>query len=49
MPWEIKKSGKKFLVVKEGTNKVVGTHSSRDAAVRQQRALYANTAYGRKR
>jgi len=43
MPWEIKQRGSKYVVVKKGTNEVVGTHNSRTAAVAHLRALYANT------
>ena len=47
MPWEVKQgvgdcSG--FAVVKKGTEKVLGCHSSRGKALRQVRALYANEA-----
>ena len=44
----IKKNGKKFQVVKEGDGKVVGTHSSRNKAISQLRALYASEAVQKK-
>lgn len=42
MPWDVKKQGSKWVVYKESTGKVVGTHPTRAAAVRQMRALYAS-------
>lgn len=44
MPWEIKKRGSKWVVVKKGTNKVYGTHDTRQEAVDQLQALYASEA-----
>lgn len=44
MPWEIKKRGSKWVVVKKGTTKVYGTHDTRREAVAQLRALYASEA-----
>jgi hypothetical protein len=40
MPWNIRKRGDKFQVVKKD-GKVVGTHDSRAKALRQQAALYS--------
>lgn len=42
MPYSVKKVGGKFQVVTTDTGKVHGTHSSKEAAVRQMRAIYAN-------
>ena len=39
MPYAIRKSDLKFRVVNTETNKVKGTHSSRDKAERQLRLL----------
>ena len=44
MPWEIKKRGSKWVVVKKGTTRVYGTHDTRQEAVAQLRALYASEA-----
>ena len=43
MPWSIKKRGKKWCVIKDGTSSPVpgGCHATRTEAVRHQRALYA--------
>lgn len=42
MPWEVKKQGSKYLVVKQDGGKVVGTHDSEASANAQLEALYAN-------
>lgn len=42
MPWEVKKNGNEFCVYKKGSNDKVACHPTREAAVRQMRALYAN-------
>ena len=42
MPWEVVKKGSKWAVVKESSGKVVGTHPTKAAAMRQLRALYAS-------
>jgi hypothetical protein len=42
MPWDIKRSGSSYQVVQRDNGKVVGRHSSRSAAERQQAALYAS-------
>lgn len=42
MPWKAVKRGSKWVVIKETTGKVVGTHSSKQKANAQVRALYAN-------
>jgi hypothetical protein len=44
MPYQIKKTGKKFQVIKISDGKVMGTHPSRTAARAQLRALYVNEA-----
>lgn len=44
MPWEIKKRGSEWVVVKKGTTKVYGAHDTRQEAVAQLRALYASEA-----
>lgn len=43
MPWEVKKRGSKFVVVKKGSSTVLGTHNTSNEAAGQVRALYANT------
>lgn len=40
MPWDIKRRGSEYIVVREG-GKVVGRHGSRKEALAHQRALYA--------
>lgn len=47
MPWEVRKKGDKYCVVKKGTNETVHCHDSREKAVAQLRALYANTSEGK--
>jgi hypothetical protein len=42
MPWQVRASGDEWCVYKEGETKPVGCHASRNRAVAQQRALYAN-------
>jgi len=42
MPWEIKRRDGKYVVVKKGSDKVVGRHSTKGEAEAQLRALYAN-------
>ena len=42
MPYEIRKSGSKFKLVKKGSGKVMGTHATRAKAEAQRRAIYAN-------
>lgn len=42
MPYDIKQRNGKWAVVKKDGGKVMGTHTSRAAAERQRRALYAN-------
>ena len=46
MPWSVRKWGDKFQVVKKDGN-VVGTHSSRAKALRQQAALYSSEKKGK--
>lgn len=48
MPWEVAKSGGKFNVVKKGTREKVATHATREQALAQVRAMYANY-HGKKR
>ena len=42
MPWEVKRRDDKWLVVKQGTDEVVGTHDSETEANRQLAALNIN-------
>ena len=42
MPAKIRKRGNKYEVYNEDTNKVYGTHSTKQSALKQLRALYAN-------
>lgn len=44
MPWEVKPNGNKFCVYKKGSSSPIsgGCHKTRDDAVKQLRALYAN-------
>lgn len=42
MPYEIERSGKRFLVKKKGGSKVFGSHASRGSAEAQIRAIHAN-------
>ena len=44
MPWSVRSTGDEWCVYKEGESKPVGCHASRNKAVAQQRALYANEA-----
>jgi hypothetical protein len=49
VPWEVRKQGADFVVVvTEGPKKgkVAGRHSTREKALAQVRALYANTGEG---
>ena len=41
MPWEVKKMGKKYAVVKKGSGDVVAKHDSAESARKQVKALYA--------
>lgn len=42
MPWEVKKRGNQFCVVKKGTDETVHCHETEENAKAQVRALYAN-------
>lgn len=42
MPWQVKARGDEWCVFKEGDSEPVGCHASRERALAQQRALYAN-------
>lgn len=43
MPWIVRQNGNgQWEVLKKGTKKVVGTHSSQSKAMAQMKALYAN-------
>lgn len=42
MPWQIKKNGDNYQVVKKSDGKVVGTHPTHKAAIQQIHALHAN-------
>ena len=47
MPWDVVRRGDSWVVLdKQG--KVVGKHPTRQKALAQQRALYANVPEGRK-
>ena len=46
MPWNVRKKGSKFVVVKKN-GKVVGTHDSREQALKQQAALYSSEKKGK--
>lgn len=43
MPYEVVRSGDKWVVRKKGGGRVFGTHESKAKAQAQMRALYANT------
>jgi len=42
VPWEVRANGDQFCVYKKGENAEVACHPTREEAVRQMRALYAN-------
>jgi len=42
MPYEIKKRGNEWVVINKKTGKVKGRHKTKEKALRQLRALYAN-------
>jgi hypothetical protein len=42
MPYAVRKSGSKYVVVKKTTGEVLGTHPSREKALAQMRAIYAH-------
>lgn len=42
MPWDVRKQDDQFCVFKKGTQDKVACHATRDKAVAQMRALYAN-------
>tara|TARA_R100000963_G_C4629811_1_gene95176 strand:+ start:574 stop:735 length:162 start_codon:yes stop_codon:yes gene_type:complete len=46
MPWDIRKRGSKYQVVKKD-GKVVGTHSTKAKALKQQAALYSSEKKGK--
>ena len=46
MPWDVRKKGNKFQVVKKD-GKVGGTHSTKAKAQRQQAALYSSEKKGK--
>jgi hypothetical protein len=41
MPWKVQKRGARYVVVGED-GKVKGTHTTKEKAEKQRRALYAN-------
>ena len=45
MPWKIEKRDEKYVVVKEGTGEVEGTHETEEEAKAQVRALYASEGH----
>lgn len=46
MPWDVRKRGDKYCVVKTATSETVACHDSQGSAESQLKALYANTDYG---
>lgn len=42
MPFDIEKRKNKYLVISEGSGRVLGTHTTKKSALRQLRAIYAN-------
>ncbi len=42
MPYKIMKKGKKFSVISEATGRVLGMHKTKEKAMSQMRAAYAN-------
>lgn len=42
MPYDVRKRGNKYVVVKKGGGRVLGTHPSRAAALKQAAAIYAS-------
>lgn len=42
MPYKIKKKGKKFSVISEASGRVIGMHDSKEKAMAQMKAMYAN-------
>jgi len=42
MPYEIKKRGNEWVVINKKTGKIKGRHKTKEKALRQLRALYAN-------
>ncbi len=49
MPYKIRKSGDKYLVVNAETGSVKGKHDTRTKALAQLRALYANVKDAKKK
>ena len=47
MPYSVQKKGDSWCVYNDDTGKKVGEHNDRTAAMRQMRALYANTDAGK--
>lgn len=46
MPWDVRKRGDKYCVVKTASGETVACHDSQGSAESQVKALYANTDYG---
>lgn len=46
-PYDIKKAGNKFVVVKKSDGKILGHHPSKSQARRQIAAIYANSKEGK--
>lgn len=42
MPWDVEKRGDEWVVLKQGTDRIMGRHKTEKQARAQQRALYAN-------
>lgn len=49
MPYRVEKRKDKYVVISEGSGRVLGTHTSREKAMAQVRALYANMADAKKK
>ena len=47
MPFQVRKRGNKYVVITKGTGKVHGTFTSKEKALAQMRALYANVPEAR--
>ncbi len=42
MPFSIKKKGKKYSVISEASGRVLGMHKTKEKAMTQMKAAYAN-------
>lgn len=48
MPYTVAKKGKKYFVENKNTSRVMGHHDTKEKAIAQMRALYANSKEGTK-